>query len=98
MGRNRNIGRMQASSRWDQDIHTFPSFAPKGRAMYADARAFLHMDEEWLWRFYLLDRQGNILVISHHAYFTRAEAEAAMLDFQLRLARVETGQPQPMTE
>jgi hypothetical protein len=59
--------------------------------MEADAQAFLHMDEEWLWRFYFLDAEGNVLVISHHAYFTRAEAEAAMLNFQLSLARVETG-------
>jgi hypothetical protein len=55
--------------------------------MYSDAQAFLHMDEEWMWRFYFLDREGNVLAISHHAYFTRAEAEAAMHAFQLRLAR-----------
>lgn len=59
--------------------------------MSANAQAFLHMDEEWLWRFYLLDRDGNVIVISHHAYFTRAEAEAAMFDFHLSLARIETG-------
>lgn len=59
--------------------------------MDAGARAFLHMDEEWLWRFYFLDQRGNVIVISHHAYFTRAEAEAAMLDFQLRLAPIDTG-------
>ena len=59
--------------------------------MYADAQAFLHMDEEWLWRFYLLDQKGNVIVISHHAYFTRAEAEAAMHDFRLSLVRAGTG-------
>jgi len=58
--------------------------------MYAEAQAFLHMDKEWLWRFYLLDQKGNVIVISHHAYFTRAEAETAMLNFRLSLVRAET--------
>jgi hypothetical protein len=57
--------------------------------MVQDAQAFLHMDEDWMWRFYLLDQSGNVLVISDHAYFTREGAKSAMFDFQLRLARLD---------
>jgi hypothetical protein len=59
--------------------------------MYADAQAFLHMDEEWMWRFYLLDKRGRVIVISHRAYFTRDEAGAALEEFRFSLVRAETG-------
>lgn len=59
--------------------------------MFAEAQTFLHMDEEWLWRFYLLDRKGRVIVISHQAYFTRTEALEALREFQLNLALAETG-------
>ncbi|MCL6684035.1 hypothetical protein [Sphingomonas alba] len=59
--------------------------------MFAEAQAYLHMDEEWMWRFYLMDSQGRVIVISHRAYFTRDEALAALREFQLNLARAETG-------
>jgi hypothetical protein len=59
--------------------------------MYAEAQAYLHMDEEWMWRFYLLDQRGRVIVISHRAYFTRGEAEAALQEFRFSLVRAETG-------
>lgn len=59
--------------------------------MYAETQAFLHMDEEWMWRFYLLDSKGQVIVISHRAYFTREAAAAALREFRLNLARADTG-------
>ena len=40
--------------------------------------SFLHMDGEWMWRFYLLDAVGKVIAISTLAYFTRYEAECAL--------------------
>lgn len=39
---------------------------------------FLHMDADWMWRFYFLDSKGKLIAMSTLAYFTRAEAEVAM--------------------
>jgi uncharacterized protein YegP (UPF0339 family) len=50
-----------------------------------DADPYLHMDDQWMWRFYFLDRFGNLIVMSTQAYFTRAEAEEAMLLFRSEL-------------
>jgi hypothetical protein len=47
----------------------------------ADAQPFLHMDDQWMWRFYFLDERGDLVVMSAKAYFTRAEAEKAMMLF-----------------
>lgn len=49
---------------------------------------YLHMDDQWMWRFYFLDRFGKLIVTSAKAYFTRKEAEDAMRSFQLTLAVV----------
>lgn len=40
---------------------------------------FLHMDDQWMWRFFFLDNEGDVIAISTVAYFTRIEAERAML-------------------
>ena len=47
-----------------------------------DATPYLHMDAQWMWRFYFLDRSGKSIAVSMQAYFTRDEAEVAMRDFQ----------------
>lgn len=52
------------------------------------ATPYLHMDDQWMWRFYFLDRFGKLIVTSAMAYFTRKEAEDAMRSFQLNLAAV----------
>ena len=46
------------------------------------ARPFLHMDDQWMWRFFFLDRFGQMMAMSTKAFFTRREAEVAMHDFQ----------------
>jgi len=51
----------------------------------ADAKPFLHMDDQWMWRFYFLDSLGKLVAMSTKAYFTRAEAERAMLVFRREL-------------
>ena len=52
----------------------------------ADAQAFLHMDDQWMWRFYFLDKYGNLIATSAKAYFTRADAEKAMTHFRRQFA------------
>ena len=54
--------------------------------MIDEAQAFLHMDDEWMWRFFFLDRLGKLITVSTKAYFTRAEAEAAMRRFRRELS------------
>jgi hypothetical protein len=44
------------------------------------------MDDQWMWRFFFLDRFENLVVMSTQAYFTRAEAEEAMFLFRDELA------------
>ena len=46
--------------------------------MAEDAKSYLHMDDQWMWRFFFLDSRGSLIAISTVAYFTRAEAEEAM--------------------
>lgn len=46
------------------------------------SNAFLHMDDQWMWRFYLLDSVGKLLATSAGSYFTRAEAEKALSSFR----------------
>lgn len=41
-------------------------------------RPFLHMDDQWMWRFYFLDSFGKLIAMSTVAFFTREEAEHAM--------------------
>ncbi len=48
-------------------------------------QSFLHMDDQWMWRFYLLDRSGKVIAISSRAYFTWTEAEDALLAFSRSL-------------
>ncbi len=48
-------------------------------------RPFLHMDDQWMWRFFFLDETGSLIAISARAYFTRTEAEVAMKHFRLGL-------------
>jgi hypothetical protein len=43
---------------------------------------FLHMDDQWMWRFYFLDAVGKLAAMSTLAYFTRAEAEEAMIRYR----------------
>lgn len=47
--------------------------------MADDIQMFLHMDDQWMWRFFFLDDEGVVIAISTVAYFTRTEAERAML-------------------
>ena len=46
------------------------------------AQSYLHMDEHWMWRFFFLDKFGDLIATSAQAYFSRAEAEAAMRQFR----------------
>jgi hypothetical protein len=39
---------------------------------------YLHMDDRWLWRYFILDPNGNVAAISKRTYFSWAEAEAAL--------------------
>ena len=40
---------------------------------------YLHMNERWLWRYFILDTNGNIAAMSSCTYFSRGEAEAALM-------------------
>lgn len=40
--------------------------------------AYLHMDDQWMWRFFILDKVGKPSAISERAYFTRDEADKAL--------------------
>jgi hypothetical protein len=40
------------------------------------------MDDQWMWRFYFLDAVGKLAAMSTLAYFTRAEAEEAMIRYR----------------
>jgi len=50
-----------------------------------DVTPYLHMDDQWMWRFFFLDKLGKVAVMSAKAYFTRQEAEGAMRLFKARL-------------
>lgn len=50
-----------------------------------DFQSFLHMDDQWMWRFYVLSGAGEVLAISNRAYFTREEAENALSVFKASL-------------
>ncbi|HEY0112868.1 MAG TPA: hypothetical protein VGB59_06910 [Allosphingosinicella sp.] len=38
----------------------------------------IHLDDDWMWRFSFLDAGGAVIATSQIAYFTQAEAKAAM--------------------
>lgn len=39
---------------------------------------WLHMDEDFMWRWFCSDRNGNLVSLSASSFFHRAEAERSM--------------------
>ena len=39
---------------------------------------YLHMNDRWLWRYFILDPNGDVAAISERTWFIREEAEAAL--------------------
>ncbi|WP_419827126.1 hypothetical protein [Sphingomonas sp.] len=35
---------------------------------------FLHMDERWMWRWFIANRRGQMLAVSKKCFFRREEA------------------------
>ena len=50
-----------------------------------DPTLFLHLDADFLWRWYITDAMGNLVPVSR-PYFDRAEAEEAMRAHAMPLA------------
>lgn len=44
----------------------------------ADATFWLHMNDEYMWRWFCSDSQGSLVAISAQSFFHRADAEAAL--------------------
>jgi hypothetical protein len=43
---------------------------------------YLHMDEKYLWRWYCIDQHGSTVCVSNRTYFTRHDAEYALMTFR----------------
>jgi hypothetical protein len=43
----------------------------------SQAKTLFHMDGRWMWRFFVLDQQGEVIAASTTSYFDRADAEGA---------------------